>query len=61
MRLAALLNCREAARRLSQAQDRRLSMWDRIRLYLHLRACDACTRYARQLAFIRKALRRYAG
>jgi hypothetical protein len=32
---------------------------ERIKLALHLRARDACTRFVRQLAFIREALARY--
>ncbi|MEP6941864.1 MAG: zf-HC2 domain-containing protein [Betaproteobacteria bacterium] len=57
--LARFINCRQAARLLSDAQDRPLSLADRIRLRLHLHWCVACTRYGRQIAFVRGALRRY--
>jgi hypothetical protein len=60
IRLARFVNCREAARMMSDAQERPLGLVDRIKLRLHLHWCVACTRYSRQLAFIRKALRRYA-
>jgi Putative zinc-finger len=59
IQLARFINCRQAARLMSDAQDRPLSISDRIKLRLHLHWCVACTRYARQLAFLRKALRRY--
>jgi hypothetical protein len=54
-----LINCRQAARMMSDAQERRLSLRDRIKLRLHLRRCLACARYEHQVAFMRNALRRY--
>jgi putative zinc finger protein len=59
IQLARFINCRQAARMMSDAQERSLSLADRIKLRLHLHWCVACTRYAQQLAFMRKALRRY--
>ena len=58
-RLTHMLSCKEVTRLLSQAQDRPLALGERIKLRLHLVACTACTRYARQLAFMRTALSRY--
>ncbi|HET8584174.1 MAG TPA: anti-sigma factor [Casimicrobiaceae bacterium] len=58
-RLTHLVSCKEASRLLSQREERRLGTIERIELALHVRACDACTRFARQLAFIREALARY--
>jgi hypothetical protein len=57
--LARFVNCRQAARLMSDAQDRRLSLRDSIKLRLHLHWCVACTRYKQQVAFLRKALQRY--
>jgi len=54
-----ILSCKDATRLLSQAQDRPLSSFRRWRLSLHLMTCDACTRFERQLEFLREALRRY--
>jgi hypothetical protein len=54
-----MLSCKEATRLLSQRQDRPLTAGERIRLGLHLAVCSACTRFARQLAFMRRALARY--
>jgi hypothetical protein len=59
VQLARFINCRQAARLLSDAQDQPLSMTDRIKLRLHLHWCVACTRYAQQIVFMRRALRRY--
>jgi len=59
-RLTHMVSCKEASRLLSQAEDRRLALPERWKLRLHLYACSACTRFARQLAFMRKALRRMA-
>jgi hypothetical protein len=58
-RLARFVNCRQAARLMSDAQDRRLSLRDSIKLRLHLHWCVACTRYQQQVRFLRSALRRY--
>ena len=44
---------------LSQAQERALSPLERLKLQMHLRICDACTRFEKQLAFMREALRKY--
>ena len=57
--LTHMLSCKEATRLLSQAQDRPLGYSERIKLRLHLAACIACTRFSRQLAFMREAISRY--
>jgi hypothetical protein len=58
-RLTHMLSCKEATRLLSQAQDRRLSYGERIKLRLHLLACVACSRFSRQLAVLRDAVSRF--
>jgi hypothetical protein len=55
------LSCKEASRLISQEMDRRLSLTERIALRLHVRICDACTHFTRQVAFLRRALQRYPG
>jgi hypothetical protein len=59
-RLTHMLSCKEASRLLSRREDRRLAWPEWIKLSLHLRVCTACARFARQLALIRAALRRYS-
>jgi hypothetical protein len=58
-RLTHMLSCKEVTRLLSQAQDRPLALGERVKLRLHLLVCTACTRFERQLAFMRTALSRY--
>jgi hypothetical protein len=59
--LTHMLSCKEVSRLLSQGEERRLTLFERVKLRLHLRVCTACTRFARQLAFMRQALHRYRG
>ena len=61
IRLTNFIDCRQAARMISEAQERPLSLRDRLKLRMHLHWCVACTRYQRQVGFLRKALRRYGG
>jgi putative zinc finger protein len=58
-KLTHMLSCREATRLLSQRQERALTTIENVKLRLHLVVCVACTRFARQLAFLRTALARY--
>jgi anti-sigma factor RsiW len=50
--------CTEITERLSNAFDRPLSTRERLEVWLHLRICDFCRRYAAHLNFLRDALRR---
>jgi Putative zinc-finger len=52
------ITCRQAQVLLSQRQDRGLGLAERLRLRLHLVACDWCSRVARQFRFISEAIRR---
>jgi hypothetical protein len=58
-RLTHVMSCKEASLLLSEAEDRRLSMVERVKLRIHLALCDYCTRFSQQLAFLRTAMRRY--
>jgi hypothetical protein len=55
-----MLKCKDAAFLLSQAQDRELSLGERVNLRFHLFICDKCTNFSRQLQLMRKANRRYS-
>jgi len=55
------ITCREASRLLSQAMDRKLPLWQRARLRLHLALCDACSNFSRQLKLLRRAVGRLIG
>ena len=52
------LSCKEASTLLSQAMDRELPLWVRLKLRLHLLICDACTNFSRQLQLVRRSLAR---
>ena len=54
-----MLSCKETSMLLSQAQERRLGLRERIGLQLHLLLCDGCTNFRKHLDFIRTAVRRY--
>ena len=54
-----IVSCKEASRLLSQREDLALGILDRLKLRAHLAACTMCSRFARQLAFMRKAMQRY--
>jgi hypothetical protein len=54
-----VISCQEASRLLSQRQDRELGSWEVLKLRAHLALCDICTRFSKQLDFMRVALRRY--
>jgi putative zinc finger protein len=55
-----ILSCKEATRLASQGLDRRLGFGERVALRVHLAICDGCTNLSRQMAFLRKAIRRLA-
>ena len=54
------LNCRKAARLLSQAQERPLRDEEQKALQHHLVLCLRCRNFESQLAFLRKASRLFA-
>lgn len=49
--------CKEVTRLQSEAMDRRLSLFERLGLRLHLSLCKWCRRYGEQLRFLRSAAR----
>jgi len=59
--VAIRLSCKEASRLISQGMDRRLSFPERFAVRLHVGICDACTRFTRQVEFLRRALKAFPG
>lgn len=55
------ISCKEASRLISQGMDRSLPLWERARLLFHLRICDACANFNRQVQFLRRALKSLLG
>lgn len=54
------LSCKEAARLMSQRQDRTLSETEVAALKDHLYLCLNCRRFDQQLDFLRRMAKRYA-
>ena len=54
-----MLTCKEITRLLSESQDRKLSVAEKLKLEMHLAMCRGCKAYKGQLAFLREACRRY--
>ena len=50
-------NCRETSRLVSESMDRRLPVFKRMLVWLHLRMCKYCHRFERQLLKIREISR----
>ena len=56
-----MLSCKEVNRILSDAQDRPLSLRERLPLRLHLAMCQGCRNFGKQLDFLRLATRQFPG
>jgi predicted anti-sigma-YlaC factor YlaD len=54
-----MLNCKEATRLMSEAQDRQLSMGEKLQLEMHLAMCRGCRNFREQMDFLRLACRRF--
>jgi len=52
--------CRDAARLITQQDERPLSAAERAGLFIHLMICRPCRRYRRGVIFLRKVMRRAA-
>ena len=57
--LGHMISCKDASRLVSRREDAPLSLGQRILLRLHLAVCVACTRFERQLRFLRTAMQKY--
>ena len=52
-------SCRDASEVLSRAQDRPLTVREKLVLYVHLPLCNGCRNFKAQLVFMRRAVREY--
>jgi hypothetical protein len=53
-------SCREVHRLVAESFDRDLPLLDRIELRLHLSICINCTRFKKQMTFLRASMRALA-
>ena len=56
-----MLSCKDVTVLVSQSLDDTLPLRQRMAVRLHLLLCRACTRYRRQLLFLREVMRRFPG
>lgn len=54
-----MLTCKEVTHLLSDAQDRPLTLGERLSLRMHLLICTGCANFRRQMDFLRAACRRH--
>ena len=54
-----MLKCKEVSHLLSESQDRKLDLSERLQLKVHLAMCRGCRNYKGQMDFLRLACRRY--
>lgn len=54
-----MLNCKEASRLMSEAQERELALNERLSLVMHTGMCAACRRFGQQVLLLRKISRHY--
>jgi predicted anti-sigma-YlaC factor YlaD len=55
-----MLSCKDATRMMSEAQDRKLGLAERVQLEMHLAICKGCRNFSEQMAFLRKACRAWS-
>lgn len=56
-----MLKCKEVTHLVSESQDRKLSLSERLQLEMHLAMCTGCSNFRRQMSFLREACRNYRG
>jgi putative zinc finger protein len=52
-----MLSCKETTRLLSQGEDRKLALGERVALRVHLAICDGCRNVKAQFRFLRLAMK----
>ena len=54
-----MLTCKDVSRLVSESLDRKLPLRQRIQVRMHLLMCRLCSRFRKQMAFVREAARHY--
>jgi hypothetical protein len=55
-----MLSCKDVTHLLSEGQDRKLTIAERMHLEMHLAICKGCANYRKQMNYLRAVCRRYA-
>ncbi|HHM23434.1 MAG TPA: zf-HC2 domain-containing protein [Bacteroidetes bacterium] len=53
-------SCDIVTRKVSESLDRKLNLWEKIQVSLHLMVCEFCNRYRDQLLAIHQTLERHS-
>lgn len=51
-----MLTCKETSRLVSEGLDHKLSLWQRVNLWLHLTMCGACSAYRKQVETLNRLI-----
>lgn len=54
-----LFSCQHASRMVSESMDRPLTLREQVTLRMHLMMCSFCTRFSRQMRFLRQAANQF--
>lgn len=54
-----MLSCKEVTHLLSESQDRKLTLPEKMHLEMHLAICKGCKNFKSQMSFLREACKRY--
>ena len=52
------MNCHEATRTMSDAQEHKLALGQKVSLQLHLAICSKCRQFEQQVVFLRESMLR---
>lgn len=55
-----MLSCREVTRLVSESQERKLTVGERLSMNLHLMMCEGCKNFSLQVPFLRRAMKAYS-
>ena len=55
-----MFNCKKVTHLVSESLDRKLPLYQRMGMRIHLMMCKFCSRYQEQLLFLRKTARLYS-
>lgn len=54
-----MLSCKDVTHLLSEGQDRKLTLAERMHLEMHLAICKGCANYRKQMNYLRAVCRNY--
>ena len=55
-----MLSCKEVSKLVSESLDRKISMWARMNMWMHLAMCGICWGFRKNLVLLQKMSRGYA-